>query len=283
MSRQVPALRMSHIIASDAPISSPISESAPWDAQSLFSPTLDSFSLPPYHSIPHQAMHSVPQPPSPPLSVRSMTSNTSSNTSCIASPMPMLKSRLSPVADPEQQLCVPTHQLFGPDSYVVPPLPSPSPEPVEDGPPPVVPSKRPSPSAGSGAPGSTSGTASASASISKKARSGDRITTKDFIPPDVSGLSKREARLVKNRAAAFLSRQRKREEFENMELSVFFFLMYTSIISIKRTSYSVAICHFPTPFLAPLTCFIQTRCRARTGECTSPRARLSSACSIWRG
>jgi hypothetical protein len=34
----------------------------------------------------------------------------------------------------------------------------------------------------------------------KKARSaGERITTKDFVPPDVSGLSKREARLVKNR------------------------------------------------------------------------------------
>jgi hypothetical protein len=45
-----------------------------------------------------------------------------------------------------------------------------------------------------------------------------RPTTKDFVPPDVSGLSKREARLVKNRAAAFLSRQRKREEFESMEV-----------------------------------------------------------------
>ncbi|KAF8500029.1 hypothetical protein JB92DRAFT_2980425 [Gautieria morchelliformis] len=44
------------------------------------------------------------------------------------------------------------------------------------------------------------------------------ISTKDFVPPDVSGLSKREARLVKNRAAAFLSRQRKREEFECMEV-----------------------------------------------------------------
>ena len=53
----------------------------------------------------------------------------------------------------------------------------------------------------------------------KKSRaSSDRISTKDFVPPDVTGLSKREARLVKNRAAAFLSRQRKREEFENMEM-----------------------------------------------------------------
>jgi hypothetical protein len=34
----------------------------------------------------------------------------------------------------------------------------------------------------------------------KKARAaGERITTKDFVPPDVSGMSKREARLVKNR------------------------------------------------------------------------------------
>ncbi|THH10111.1 hypothetical protein EW145_g1557 [Phellinidium pouzarii] len=46
------------------------------------------------------------------------------------------------------------------------------------------------------------------------------ISTKDFVPPDVTGLSKREARLVKNRAAAFLSRQRKREEFELMEIRV---------------------------------------------------------------
>lgn len=43
------------------------------------------------------------------------------------------------------------------------------------------------------------------------------VSTKDWIPPDVTGLNKREARLVKNRAAAFLSRQRKREEFEAME------------------------------------------------------------------
>ncbi|KAI5120326.1 hypothetical protein M0805_000386 [Coniferiporia weirii] len=46
------------------------------------------------------------------------------------------------------------------------------------------------------------------------------MSSKDFIPPDVTGLSKREARLVKNRAAAFLSRQRKREEFELMEIRV---------------------------------------------------------------
>ncbi|KAG8690075.1 hypothetical protein FRC11_014029 [Ceratobasidium sp. 423] len=49
----------------------------------------------------------------------------------------------------------------------------------------------------------------------KRART--QISSKDFVPPDVTGLSKREARLVKNRAAAFLSRQRKREEFEELE------------------------------------------------------------------
>lgn len=217
MSNSVPALRMSHIIASDAPISSPISDSAPWDPQNLLSPTLDSFTLP-YHASPNQqTMHTVTQPPSPPLSVRSMTSNASTHN--VASPVPMLKSRSSPAADPEQ-LCVPTHQLFGPDSYIAPSPPSPSPEPTEEQLPPVVPAKRPSPSAGPGAPASASGTTHTSTSSSKKARSGERITTKDFVPPDVSGLSKREARLVKNRAAAFLSRQRKREEFENMELSV---------------------------------------------------------------
>ena len=41
-----------------------------------------------------------------------------------------------------------------------------------------------------------------------------------FVPPDTSNLSKREARLLKNRAAAFLSRQRKREAFELLEEKV---------------------------------------------------------------
>ncbi|KAH7105491.1 hypothetical protein BKA62DRAFT_689869 [Auriculariales sp. MPI-PUGE-AT-0066] len=62
----------------------------------------------------------------------------------------------------------------------------------------------------------------ANKSASKKPRAPprERILVKDFVPPDVSGLNKREARLIKNRAAAFLSRQRKREEFETMEVRV---------------------------------------------------------------
>jgi hypothetical protein len=68
------------------------------------------------------------------------------------------------------------------------------------------------------------------------------------VPPDVSGLSKREARLVKNRAAAFLSRQRKREEFESMEMSV------------PISSHAV-----PRSFLSSFS-VAQPRCRARRGE-----------------
>ncbi|KAG8866963.1 hypothetical protein FRC20_007090, partial [Serendipita sp. 405] len=71
--------------------------------------------------------------------------------------------------------------------------------------------------------GKTTGSAKASGSEggstpAPKRRVGTRISVAEFVPPDVSGLSKREARLVKNRAAAFLSRQRKREEFELMEI-----------------------------------------------------------------
>ena len=59
---------------------------------------------------------------------------------------------------------------------------------------------------------------SSSATSAKKPRA--YTSLRDYVPPDVTGLSKREARLVKNRAAAFLSRQRKREEFELMEMYV---------------------------------------------------------------
>lgn len=63
---------------------------------------------------------------------------------------------------------------------------------------------------------SSSGAATTGSGSTKKQRA--CMSMKDFVPPDVTGMSKREARLVKNRAAAFLSRQRKREEFELMEV-----------------------------------------------------------------
>ena len=125
-------------------------------------------------------------------------------TSVPHSPAMQLKSRLSPESSSDgEHLCMPTHQLF--DLPVTP-----------------VTGRSPSPSMG-GEQQSFSGGVQRQGSFtttgSRKPR--ERMSTKDFIPPDVSGLSKREARLVKNRAAAFLSRQRKREEFELMEVYVF--------------------------------------------------------------
>jgi len=176
----VPTLNMSNILHNDSLLFSPVSE---WE----HSTSVDNFSL----------------------NFNAMSSASS------YSPLPtarMLRNRYSPEgSEPEHQMCVSTHQVFDvpppsvesspapemPDS----PQPSPQPSPAV-----VVPSKRPS--------------TSTPVPAKKPRPSGDRITTKDFIPPDVSGLSKREARLVKNRAAAFLSRQRKREEFECMEVRV---------------------------------------------------------------
>ncbi|EJD43452.1 hypothetical protein AURDEDRAFT_185616 [Auricularia subglabra TFB-10046 SS5] len=85
--------------------------------------------------------------------------------------------------------------------------------------PPIVPSQAPPASKKRAAPSDDAVSDAAAPTAAKKPRvSLGRIRAKDFVPPDVSGLTKREARLVKNRAAAFLSRQRKREEFEAMEV-----------------------------------------------------------------
>ncbi|KAI0691510.1 hypothetical protein BC835DRAFT_1417077 [Cytidiella melzeri] len=179
----VTTLNMSNYIASDVPLS-PIS--ADWDS------------------------------PGGSLDLSTLNYSYGNGSSSTASPVPvskMLRGRMSPDnSDSEPQLCLPTSQLFdmsyaptpeamsspSSDSEQLPPTP-----PLE--PATLVPCKRAS---------STSTT-----SVSKKVR-GSAVSTKDYVPPDVSGLSKREARLVKNRAAAFLSRQRKREEFETMEQRV---------------------------------------------------------------
>jgi len=99
-------------------------------------------------------------------------------------PSRALKARISP-HDAQPDACAPTQQLFQ--------LASPPP-----------PSRQNHKRSASPAP-----------APAKKARA--QVSSKDFVHPDVTGLNKREARLVKNRAAAFLSRQRKREEFENLE------------------------------------------------------------------
>lgn len=195
MSKLSPSLPMSHIIANDAPLLSPVTDS--WDNHlPMYSPSAEHLNFG-YYNI----------PPSPQTSVGSGSSD---------SPVPtarMLKMRMSPDSMSDSDgLCLPTHQLFDfPQSSVMPTPPSPRPSSPKQ--PrlsicinPSLPAKR---------------SASPTPSLPKKTRTvGERINSKDFIPPDVSGLSKREARLVKNRAAAFLSRQRKREEFECMEVYV---------------------------------------------------------------
>ena len=196
--RRLLSLTMSQIISSDS-LTSPISDSS-WD-QPLFSPTsnIETFTL----NYPHYS-----HPPSPPYSVGSVGST---------SPQPpnrALGMRMSPDFTSEtDQLCLPTHQVF--ELPLAPPTP----------PSPVSPTSPDYPhldlSPGAPAVKRPSSPEHLSNTTTKKPRaSGERVSTKDFVPPDVTGLSKREARLVKNRAAAFLSRQRKREEFENMEVWV---------------------------------------------------------------
>lgn len=191
MSKQPLSLAMSQIIAHDAPLLSPTDSN--WEP--LFSPSNDNFTYA-YYNIPPEPTH-----------------NLNANDPNLDDPLSaasMLKTRV-----PAQDLCVPTHQLFDFPEAIPPQTPptrsssisadliSSSANTTDD------------PSSGS------KRSASPAPSATKKRAVGERISSKDFIPPDVSGLSKREARLVKNRAAAFLSRQRKREEFECMEVCVF--------------------------------------------------------------
>ena len=181
------SLPMSQIIACDAPLLSPLGADHQWDTQQpLFSPLSD-FNYAYY------------LPSSPPDSEGSLSS---------ASPIPTSRMLKMSMSSDGAELCLPTHQVFDiPEDQL---------------------SRPPSRSASLAAHANSSVAAIAScgskrsaspvAGVNKKRSVGERIHSKDFIPPDVSGLSKREARLVKNRAAAFLSRQRKREEFECMEV-----------------------------------------------------------------
>jgi hypothetical protein len=196
ISRNPPSIPMSQLIASDAPLLSPLSVDNWVHPLSHSSTGPSSFAFN-YHNF----------PPSPPTSVDSTSTDSPTPTSR------MLKVRMSPDSAAEnEQLCLPTHQVFDFPEAISPPSPSPlSPRP-----------QRLSISInGHSHPPSKRAGSVADPGVTKKPRaSGERISSKDFIPPDVSGLSKREARLVKNRAAAFLSRQRKREEFESMEMYV---------------------------------------------------------------
>lgn len=125
-------------------------------------------------------------------------------------PSPPLSDHSSPLRTPDPEpLCFPTHQVFDLADVTCPSTPS------------SIAAQDTNVATTSTDSVVTTGikrSGSPTPAVAKKRAVGDRVSTKDFVPPDVSGLSKREARLVKNRAAAFLSRQRKREEFENMEM-----------------------------------------------------------------
>lgn len=180
-------LSISTLIANDAPLLSPtsVSADAPWESDQSVPLSYS------YYNLQATALN----PPS----------------SC-ADPSMVLKSRLSPASSEDSEsLCFPTHQVFElsePASVLVS-----TPEPPSV---PLAHSRVEQIASTSSA--ATKRSASPAPGPVKKQRA--TMATKEFIPPDVSGLSKREARLVKNRAAAFLSRQRKREEFETMEVRV---------------------------------------------------------------
>lgn len=186
---------MSQIISCDSPLLSPIGADH-WDIQQqpLLSP------IPDFN-------YSYYLPSSPPDSEGSHSPASSVPTS------KMLKMSMTTDGAAEmEQLCLPTHQVFDipEDQVSCPPSRSPS-----------LPSDTSSSDTSIRSCGAKR-SASPAPTLPKKRSVGERINSKDFVPPDVSGLSKREARLVKNRAAAFLSRQRKREEFECMEVYVTF-------------------------------------------------------------
>ncbi|KIY44494.1 hypothetical protein FISHEDRAFT_61788 [Fistulina hepatica ATCC 64428] len=197
-------LPLSHVIAQDAPLLSPVSIEDQWPSMASPSPDF----------IHYGSVGSASSPPSSAPSI-------ASNSPC---PSTLLQMRLTPEVS-ESDACMSTHQLFDFPDTVKPysaSVPSP-PVPVAQQ---SVPQQQQQhrvqlyidPSAIPSLAEKRSGPLPQAQA--KKSRIGERIHSKDFVPPDVSGLSKREARLVKNRAAAFLSRQRKREEFESMEIRV---------------------------------------------------------------
>ncbi|KAJ7496904.1 hypothetical protein FB451DRAFT_1209186 [Mycena latifolia] len=180
---------MSRPASSPLPMSHLIASDAP-----LLSPTDYQYSPTDFPAYPSTYYCASSLPPSPPTSFDG------------DSPVPT--SRMLKLPANDNLNCVPTHQLFD--------FPQVSPSPSES---PSSPRHQPRLSISIN-PAVCKRSASPEPGQPRKRAAGERISSKDFVPPDVSGLSKREARLVKNRAAAFLSRQRKREEFELMEVRV---------------------------------------------------------------
>ncbi|TFK23163.1 hypothetical protein FA15DRAFT_476202 [Coprinopsis marcescibilis] len=191
MAHQPPALSMSQIIACDAPLLSPVTVSDSWDAQDA---PLANFNYS-YYNLQANSSHLA--------------------TASAEAQAKLLKMRMSP-EDPkdadQEPLCLPTSQVFELEAS------SPSRASSELSDQASVLDSLPHLDLDAALSTASKRSASPASGVAPKKRA--TMTSKDFIPPDVSGLSKREARLVKNRAAAFLSRQRKREEFETMEIRV---------------------------------------------------------------
>lgn len=188
-----PALSMSQILAVDAPLLSPVAAHDAWDH--VFPASDSAF---PYYMAPMSPASSLEDSPLPASK--------------------MLRMRPSPDVQDEESRCIPTSQVFDLESHSAhspPPTVAPALIERESSRPPAHPAVD-----AAIASSASKRSASPASGICKKRATAERVSSKDFIPPDVSGLSKREARLVKNRAAAFLSRQRKREEFETMEIRV---------------------------------------------------------------
>lgn len=195
MAKQPPALSMSSLIANDAPLLSPVAMGDSWDHP-------DSFAYPYYMPLSPAASPDAGSP---------------------VQPAKILKMRMSPDASQEQEsLCLPTSQVFD----LSEPAPAQAPVAVQEHAKAVPRQESPEhPAVAAITSTASKRSASPAAGASTKKRATERVSSKDFVPPDVTGLSKREARLVKNRAAAFLSRQRKREEFETMEMYVMWLIL----------------------------------------------------------
>ncbi|WFD44303.1 hypothetical protein MPSI1_002970 [Malassezia psittaci] len=105
-----------------------------------------------------------------------------------------------------------------------------------------------------------------------------------FIPPDTTGLTKREARLVKNRAAAFLSRQRKREQFDELSgkcrsLARLAWLLYQSLTSTSSSNPAQSLGNSQSPAESEFNAFhasLNHRLQQESDEVRSVFAQLVS-------
>ncbi|KAG9312110.1 hypothetical protein JVU11DRAFT_7397 [Chiua virens] len=170
---------VSHLSSSNTPEATHISpRDMEWDNQRCYSADSMDIVTWNYYTL----------PPSPPASVSSNTDESPEFDTKMIRP----RFTSGSPSEIEQQRCLPTSQVFDFEGMEQPSSSS------SESPPPSIPHQLTLSSDNGSAvkkPFSTIG------GVKKGRGTGERITTKDFVPPDVTGLSKREARLLKNRAA----------------------------------------------------------------------------------